>query len=122
MWDEETGEREIGRDGRPAMRPKAATVRCETHAIRERMRPGQADGACPKGHWRNRPDLDPDEEQVIELYRVAKSTGGSMLTGPERASTWLLSIFARLAEVDQLFDSRQKAEQSAAIMALINRG
>lgn len=122
MWDDETGEREVGRDGRPILRPKAATVRCELYAIRERMRPGAADGACPKGHWKDRPDLDPGEEQVLELYRVSKVMGGSMLTDAERSSTWLLSVFARLSEVDQLFDSRQKAEQSAAIMALIHKG
>lgn len=122
MWDEETGQREIDAKGLPILRPKAAQVRCEVFAIRERLRPGQAEGACPKGHWKDRPDLNAAEEMVLELYRTAKATGGAMLTPAERSSSWLLTIFARLAEVDQLFEAREKAEQRAVIMALSNRG
>ena len=94
---------------------------CEVFARRERQRPGEAEGACAKGHWRDAPDLSPGEEAAIELYRVAKATAGAMLTPAERESPWLLTLFARLSEVDQMFDHRQKAEQQAAIMALIHR-
>lgn len=122
MWNEETGERELGRNGLPILRPANAPTKCETYAIRERLRPGQAEGACPKGHWKSEPDLTAGEEMVIDLYRAAKVTGGAMLTEGERSSAWLMMVFSRLAEVDALYEVKQKAEQSAAIMALINRG
>ena len=97
-------------------------MRCELFAARERLRPGQAEGACPKGHWRDEPDLNPGEEMVLELYAASKVTGGAMLTEAERASTWLMTVFSRLAEVDRLFDLKEKAEQRAVMMALLTGG
>lgn len=70
---------------------------------------------CLKGHWNNKPELNPNEDMVITLYRSAKSTGGNTLTEEEKTDPFLMECFAAMTEVDEIVDRGQKQIEAAMI-------
>lgn len=121
MWDPQTGRREVDRSGEPAKRPKAAWTQCELYAYRELHYPGNHNtDPCPKGHWKDDPDLTADEEAMIDLFMAARAAGSGMLTEAERGDPFVLAVFAGLAKEEQLHARRVEAEHHQVIIAAIN--
>lgn len=56
---------------------------------------------CPKGHWKDRPDLTPEQKGVIDLFRSSLATGGRSLTVAESQDWFLTKIFADLLELNE---------------------
>lgn len=72
--------------------PMRGPVACETS------------GGCPKGHWKNSPDLTDNEEMVIHLFNASLSSGGQMLTDGERQSDFLLEAFSELTTTKTMIE------------------
>jgi hypothetical protein len=55
---------------------------------------------CPKGHWKDKPDLNRDQEAVIRLFRCSQATSGRCLTAVESKDYFLNWVFAELYEAE----------------------
>jgi len=100
MFDEETGQPIKSRDGKG-------------YAKRTHKTPCDASIGCAKGHYNDKPDLNPSQEAVITLYFAAQATGGACLNEAERKDWWLLETLGRMKEVEQRI---QKASFENAIL------
>ena len=56
---------------------------------------------CPKGHWRDQPDLTDRQKSVIDLFRASLATGGRSLTDAEAKDWFLNGVFADLMELNE---------------------
>ena len=71
---------------------------------------------CPKGHWKDKPDLTPQQLEAIKLYRASRATSGRCLTIAESQDYFLTWLFAELYEAEERMTS---AKTSGAIEGLI---
>lgn len=73
--------------------------------------PCEASIGCPKGHYKDRPDLDSGEEAVLVLWRSQES-----LTKAERQDDFLCGAFAALSEqkgtIDRVIAMRASSSRS----------
>ena len=84
-------------------------VPCDTHL------------GCPKGHWKEKPDLTSHEALLVDLYTTSKATGGRVLTTGEARDPFILETFAMLAMVDDLVDKRRHEENISTILMVASR-
>jgi hypothetical protein len=104
MWDNgkivERGGKKVARRG---------PVPCETQI------------GCPKGHWKDKPELTPGESMIIDLYQTSKATGGLSLNESERSSDFLLECFAGLSEVDSIVAEETRRREMETLAARLRR-
>lgn len=106
MFDEETGEAIRSRDGKG-------------FAVRIHNTPCDASIGCAKGHYNDKPDLNPSQEAVITLYNASKATGGVVLNEAERSDWWLTETFSKMREIE---DRISKQSLEASILGSIFSG
>jgi hypothetical protein len=88
MFDEESGQPIKARDG-------------NGYAKRTHKTPCDASIGCAKGHYNDKPDLNPSQEAVISLYLASRASGGAMLNEAERRDWWLAETFGQLREIEE---------------------
>lgn len=88
MFDEETGQPIKSRDGKGWAK--------RTHKV-----PCEASIGCAKGHYNEKPDLNPMQDAVISLYFASAATGGACLNEAERRDWWLMETFGLLREIEE---------------------
>jgi hypothetical protein len=98
MFDEETGKVMVDRVGLPVVRPGLTPCECSV--------------GCPKGHWRDNPDLIAGEEAVVRLWQSGH------LTDAERADTFLSGAIAALSEQQARIDKRSQDELILALVTM----
>jgi len=73
---------------------------------------------CKKGHWKDKPDLNPSQEAVIDLFYSSRATGGAFLSRAERRDWWLLTIFARLQAISEANERSASSSLLSCITAM----
>lgn len=96
-FDESTGMPERNRDGRGYM-PRRGPVPCE------------ASVGCPKGHWKDKPDLSKAQQSIIDLFWACRS-GTARL---KRGDMWLSNLFGQ-------FERAIERSRSEALIAITGR-
>lgn len=74
---------------------------------------------CPKGHWKDKPDLDSSQESVIRLFRSSQATSGRCLTTAETQDYFLNWVFAELYETEARITRMQTVGSIEGLIAAI---
>lgn len=101
MFDEETGLPVKSRPGSPhEYDPRVGRVPCESSI------------GCKKGHWKDEPDLNAAQANVIDLFWSSACSGGAFLSQRERADWWLMSLFGQL---EAIRDANKRAASASML-------
>jgi hypothetical protein len=82
-------------------------VPCETHA------------GCPKGHWKDSPELNANENYVLMLYDATKSIGIGALTNAEARDPFLVELFAMLGDIDQKLLAKDRSSELFSLVSMV---
>lgn len=74
---------------------------------------------CPKGHWKDKPDLTNAQAAVVSLFRAVQATSGRCLTEAERNDWFLTLVFAELYEVSERSSRMNAMASSNKLEALL---
>lgn len=100
MFDEETG-KPIQKRDKSGYAERTGKVPCESSL------------GCKKGHWQEKPDLNPPQQGVLDLYHASIASGGACLSDDERSDWWLMQTFGKLRMLEEQY-KRQSLELLAA--------
>jgi hypothetical protein len=74
---------------------------------------------CPKGHWKDKPDLTKEQEATIKLFRASQATAGRCLTAAESQDYFLNWLFAELYEAESRITRMQTVGSIEGLIAAI---
>lgn len=82
----------------------------------------EASIGCPKGHWRDNPDLNESQLAVIDLFEASRASGGRLLTDSEAGDWFLTMCFAKLQAALTRFESNQRQRLENALIVATAAG
>lgn len=75
---------------------------------------------CPKGHYKDSPDLKPGEAFLMTLYKANRSSSGAFLNDAERSDSLVMEVFANLSDMDGLLEERRANQSSMQLIEIVS--
>lgn len=110
-YDEETGL--PVKDRRGDFRLRRGPVPCEFRGDNSR--------GCPKGHWKNEPDLNARQAAVVRYWWSVRGTMGGCVSASDRSSRWLMWFLGVMSEEYESTVRLMEAAETKTLLTLLVR-